>query len=457
MVRALQRFGFRGDIYPINPRLKELRGLPVYPSISHVPGDVDFARVYVPTPMVFEVVKACREKGVKGVEIFTGGFGEMGTDEGKKLEGELASLAGDGMRIIGPNCFGVYSPESCVTQIPGEKYQREGGSLGFMSQSGGLSEDIFRYAVDYGLKFSHGISYGNACDVNEVDILRYFEADSNTRIASAYLEGVKNGMDFLDAARRVAQQKPLVIWKGGLTPSGARVAATHTGSLAGNEKVWSALFRQTGAVPVHGIEELLDTALAFYHLPPQVDPRVALVCGGGGTGVAFSDTCYHEGLTLAELTPKVQDDIAGLLPPLGTSAHNPIDVGPPFPPGEVLEKIMEILAASGQVGSMVLDKVSPSLGLREVMGYAEQIGWEEKSQLEEIPVKIAEKYGIPVIVVLREGGDREGSRACERERKRLRDYYLGKGLGVYPTTDRALKSLGRMIHYYQNRETCVMS
>jgi acyl-CoA synthetase (NDP forming) len=451
MVRSLQRFGFRGEIFPINPRIKELRGLPVYASVSHIPGEVDFARVYVPNSMVLEVVKACREKGVKGVEVFTAGFSEMGTEEGKKLEQELASLAGDGMRIIGPNCFGVYSPEGCVTQIAGETYQRKSGSLGFMSQSGGLSADVFSYAADYGLRFSQGISYGNACDINEVDLLEYFEADSNTHIVGAYLEGVKNGMDFLGAARRLAQQKPLVIWKGGLTPSGAKVAATHTGSLAGEEKVWSALFRQTGAVQVHDIEELLDTALAFYHLPPQVDPRVALVCGGGGVGVAFSDSCHREGLSLAKLSREVRDEIAGMLPPLGTSSRNPIDVGPPFPAGKVLERIMEVLAASGQVGSIVLDKVTPSIELRVILGYEEQIDWKEKPWLSDIPVRIAEKYGIPVIVVLREGWDRESGLAYERERKRLRDYYLRKGLGVYPTTERALKALGRMIRYYGNK------
>jgi acyl-CoA synthetase (NDP forming) len=452
MVKALQRFGFRGAIYPVNPRLKELFGLPVFPSVLAIPGEVDFARIYVPAMSALSVVQECRQKGIPAVEIFTGGFKETGTDEGRKLESELAALAGNGMRIIGPNCFGVYSPGGGVTQIPGENYQHEGGSLGFFSQSGGLSEDVFRFAREYGIRFSEAVSYGNACDVDETDLLRYFEADPNTDIVTAYLEGVKRGREFFDITRRLTRRKPLIIWKGGLTPSGARVAVSHTGSLAGSEEVWAALFRQTGAVPVHSLEELLDTASAFYHLPPQTDPRVGVVCGGGGIGVAFSDACYREGLVLAEFSQGVQQKIASFLTPLGTNAHNPVDVGPPFPSAETLEGILNNLAASEEVGSIVLDKVTPSVKMRQLMGYTQQIGWEDKPWLEEIPVKIAQKWGILVIVVLPEGGDIPGNLLYAAERRRLRDYYLEHGVAVYPTAERALKSLGRMVCYYRKKQ-----
>jgi len=452
MVRALQRFGFKGDIYPVNPKMTELMGLKVYPSISEIPGEIDFARLYVPTAAALDIVRECRQKGIPAVEIFTGGFSEIGTDEGRKLEAELSTQAGNGLRIIGPNCFGVYSPGGGVTQIPGENYQKDSGSLGFLSQSGGLSEDVFRYSVDYGLKFTHGISYGNAIDVNEIDLLKYFDADPNTRVVSAYLEGVKNGKEFMSVARTLAVKKPLIIWKGGLTPSGSRVAASHTGSLAGSEKVWSAIFRQTGAVRVNNIEELLDTASAFCNLPPQTDLGVAFICGGGGVGVAFGDSCYREGLAVAELSRAVKNKIAGYLAPLGTSANNPIDVGPPFPQAENLEKIMDALASSGQVGSIILEKVFPSIKAREVIGYTDQIGWEDDPGISEIPVRIAKKYKIPVIMVLREGGEKPGILSWEEERRRLRDYYLENNVGVYPTTDRALKSLGRMIRYYRQRQ-----
>jgi acyl-CoA synthetase (NDP forming) len=455
MVRALQRFGFKGDIYPVNPKMTELMGLQVYPSISDIPGEVDFARLYVPTVAALDTIKECRQKHIPAVEIFTGGFSEIGTDEGKRLEAEISSLAGNGMRIIGPNCFGVYSPGGGVTQIPGENYQKESGPLGFLSQSGGLSEDVFRYSIDYGLRFTHGVSYGNAVDVNEVDLLKYFETDPNTRVVGAYLEGVKNGKEFIRVIRTLALKKPLIIWKGGLTPSGSRVAASHTGSLAGSEKVWSAIFRQTGAVRVDNIEELLDTASAFCHLPPQTDLGVAFICGGGGVGVAFGDSCYREGLVVAELSIELKEKIAGYLAPLGTSANNPIDVGPPFPQAENLEKIMDALASSGQVGSIILEKVFPSIKAREVIGYTDQISWEDDPGISEIPARIAKKYKIPVIMVLRDGGEKPGILSWEDERRRLRDYYLENGVGVYPNIDRALKSLGRMIRYYRQRQDMI--
>jgi acyl-CoA synthetase (NDP forming) len=203
---------------------------------------------------------------------------------------------------------------------------------------------------------------------------------------------------------------------------------------------------------VDTLEELLDTSSAFYHLPAQTDLKVALICGGGGVGVAFGDSCYREGLIMAELSREVQDKIAGYLAPLGTSSHNPIDVGPPFPASENIERIMDILASSGQVGSIILDKVSPSIKSREVMGYNDQIGWKDNTDLSEIPVRIAKKYNIPVIVVMREGGEKPGVLSWEKERRRLRDYFLENNVGVYPTIDRALKSLGRMVRYYKQRQ-----
>jgi acyl-CoA synthetase (NDP forming) len=455
MVRALQRFGFKGNIYPVNPKMDELLGLKVFPSISSIPGDIDFARLYVPSAAVLETIKECKQKNIPAVEIFTGGFSEIGTEEGKRLETELAACAGNGLRLIGPNCFGVYSPAGGVTQIPGENYQKESGKLGFLSQSGGLSEDIFRYAVDYGLRFTHGVSYGNAVDVNEVDLLKYFEADPNTRIVSGYLEGVKNGKEFISVIKSLALKKPLIIWKGGLTPSGSRVAASHTGSLAGSEKVWSAIFQQTGAVRVDTLDELLDTASAFYHLPQQTDPKVALICGGGGVGVAFGDACYREGLLMAELTRDIKNKISSFLAPLGTSSNNPIDVGPPFPAGDNLEKIMDILASSGQVGSIILEKVFPSVNSRKILGYTDQMSWKDDPSISEIPVKIAQKYRIPVIMVLRDGGEKPGNLSWEKERRQLRDYYLENNVGIYPTTDRALRSLGRMIRYYRRRQDII--
>lgn len=451
MIRALQEYGFQGAIYPINPHLKEILGQPVYPSITAIPGEIDLACVYIAAANVLDVVRECRQKNIPAIHLFAGGFSETGTDEGRRLEAELASLAGNGMRIIGPNCFGVYSPDGRIPLVAGPENQLGSGSMGFFAQSGGNAEDVYRYAVDSGLKFSQGISYGNACDVNETDLLSYFEVDPNTSVVAAYIEGIKKGREFFKTIQRLTRKKPFIIFKGGLSPHGSRVAASHTGSLSGSDRVWTALFQQTNAVQVNSVWELLDTASAFCHLPPQADPRVAMIGGGGGIGVTFSDACYHEGLALPELSQEVRQKIASLLDPIGTSANNPIDLGPPYPSVKLLENVLEIVASSGEVGNIVLDKISPSYKIRQAMGYPVNIESKDDAELTEIPIKIAKKWKFPIIVILREGGNKPGDLSYEAERQRLRNYYLEQGVGVYPTAERALKSLGRMIHYYQKR------
>ncbi len=453
MLRSMQRFGFGGAIYPVGQRITELYGLPVFPSISAVPSQIDLVRICVPAQYVLNVVQECKAKGVPAVEIISGGFKETGTDEGRKLESTLASIAGNGLRIIGPNCFGVYCPEGGITHFPGQAYPREAGFVGVISQSGGISEDICFAGRDYGFRFSKVVSYGNACDVNETDLLRYFEADDQTKFVAMYIEGVRNGREFFQILQRITQIKPVILWKGGLTPEGARAAASHTASLAGSESIWNAIFRQSLAIPVDTLQDLLDTVTAFYQLPPLADSRVAIVCGTGGTSIAATDICYREGLTMPHFSSELRQRLESMLPPIGPSAKNPVDTGTPFsPPAKIFREILEIIATSGIIGSIIIDKIAMSANMRQLLGYAEQMSWEEEPWFEEIPVQVRKNYGVPVVVVLREGGDQPDSFACEAERRRLRNYYQQNGVPVFPTITRALKSLGRVVRYYLHQQ-----
>jgi acyl-CoA synthetase (NDP forming) len=450
MCRSIQGFGFSGPIYPVSPKVTEFLGLKCYPSVAELPEEVDLACICLSAQHVPGAVKECRAKGIPAVEIVSAGFSEAGTEEGKKLQDELVNLSGNGLRIIGPNCFGVYSPAGGVTHLSGTNYPRESGFLGLISQSGGNAEDYCGLARDYGLRFSQAVSYGNACDISEIELLQYFEADPHTRLVAVYLEGVRKGKEFFDTMLRLAPQKPVIFWKGGLTPSGAKVVTSHTASLSGSEDIWTAMFRQSMAVQVHSLWELLDTTSCFYYLTPQTDQRVALVCGGGGTSVAASDACHRAGLMMPTLSKEVQQKIASFLPPIGSSAHNPIDVGTPFPSGEMLKGVLETLAASKEVGSIIMDKTMPSIRMRHLMGYDYQIGWEEKPWLTRLPVSIQRKWNIPVLMVLREGGDLLGKVSCEVERRRLRRYYQERGIVVFSTVENALSSLGRLVKYYRS-------
>ena len=449
LLRAIQRFGFKGKLYPVNLQGKEVYGLKIYPSLAAISGEVDLAYICIPAPAVPGMVKECQDKGVRAVVVNTSNFSELGTPEGKRLEAELAGQVGKGLRLIGPNCFGIYCPAGGVTQLPGATYPRESGPVGFVSQSGGLSVEVCRLTWSYGIRLSKAVSYGNACDVTELDILEYMAQDPETKIIAAYIEGVKNGRRFLELVREISRKKPLVIWKGGLTPAGARATMSHTASLAGSEAVWAAVFSQTSAIRVNTLEELLDTVSALCHLPPQVDRRVAVVCGGGGTSVAASDACERAGLELSLPDKELQQRLRGILGVPGSSVRNPIDTGNPFPSSAVLSGLLETLATSGQVANFIIDRLNLSSTMRRLTESFEEVP--EDPDLPDAPIRFKHRFGKPVMVVLREGGDKPEALSRQVEMHRLRHLYLSQGIPVYPTLERAALALSRVIQYYRQR------
>ncbi|MFH0915408.1 MAG: CoA-binding protein [bacterium] len=453
MFRALLRFGFAGRLYPVGARGGELMGMEVHTSVASLPEAVDLAFLFVPAQALPSVVRECREKGVRAIIAFTSGFSETGTEAGKALEAELVRELDGSFRMVGPNCLGLYCPAGGVTQHPGEGYSRQSGDVSFIAQSGGLSEDFARAAPNFGFYASKVISYGNACDLNEADLLEYMGADPATNVIGMYIEGARNGRKFAEVLRRVCAKKPVVVWKGGVTPQGAAAASSHTGSLAGSLEVWAALLRQAGAVQVGSLEELLDTVAAFHFLPGLADLRIGYVCAGGGSSVTAGDASYRAGLTLPHMSPDTREKIASFLPPVGTSASNPVDVLAPFPaPGDV-KGILGAMAESGEVGLIMVDKIVLSTELRRLLHYADQSPTEDEPWLSEIPVDIQRSSSIPVVVVLRENLDPTGDVAVEAERLRLRRYYQENGIAVFPTADRAFRALGHVTGYYRRGET----
>jgi acyl-CoA synthetase (NDP forming) len=213
------------------------------------------------------------------------------------------------------------------------------------------------------------------------------------------------------------------------------------------------LMRQSGAIQARSLEELLDTLAAFHFLRGHSDLRVGYVCAGGGNSVAAGDASYRAGLVLPHLTAKTHDAIASFLPPVGTSASNPVDMLAPFPSAPELRGVLEAMAGSGEVGAIVLDKIIMSVELRRLLHYAEQSPAEDEPWLTEIPVDIQRTYGLPVVVVLRENLDPEGACAFDDERLRLRRYYQANGIAVYPTADRAFRALGHVIGHNSRRAT----
>lgn len=324
LLAPLLRGGFRGPIYPLNPRGGEVWGLEIFRSLDEVPGPVDYVIVSIPAPLVPQFMENCVTKGVKAVSIFSAGFSETGKAEGAGLEAEIVDIARRGaVRVLGPNCWGIYNPREklCFSH----DFPIEAGHMAFVGQSGGNCGYAVRLGFARGLRFSKVVSYGNACDVNESDLLQYFGRDPETHVIGAYVEGVRDGRRFLKSLREAAAAKPVILIKGGARTAGAEAAASHTGALVGSEGIWDTVVRQAGVVSAETVEEMVDTALAFSSMAAPRGRNIAIVGGGGGVAVLSADACERAGLNVPPFPPAVRDELRRLLPPVGTILRNPID------------------------------------------------------------------------------------------------------------------------------------
>jgi acyl-CoA synthetase (NDP forming) len=324
------RMGFPA-IYPVHPSEKELLGLKAYPRIKDIPADIDLAISLVPRTEVLKVTQDCADKGVKGLLLFTSGFKEK-DEEGRKIELEMAQIAHrGGVRIIGPNANGFYCPASRICTFPGALMvgglPLESGDLAVLSQSGSFADYTCQILAGKNIRFSKVIGYGNESDLSAADFLEYFGQDQETRIIAGYIEGVKDGRGFFELAKRISKQKPIILWKGGLTETGARAAQAHTGALAGSRQVWEAMFKQAGIISVNSMEEVVDCVLAFYRQPLPKGRRVAILSGMAGTNVGTADNCLMLGLEMAKYSEKTIQKMSKILPAIGTTAANPTDIG----------------------------------------------------------------------------------------------------------------------------------
>ncbi len=315
---------FDGELYPVNPKRGEWRSLKIYPSLKEIPGPVDYVIVAIPAPATPKLMEECVAKGVKTALFITAGFSEVGTEEGKRLEDKIIEIARrGGIRIIGPNCFGIYCPKTKL--VSGLGFPRECGNVGFISQSGGSYFYTVRAAASRGVRFSKAISYGNACDLNESDFLEYFTKDPDTKIIAAYIEGVKEGQRFLKALKEAAKVKPVIVHKGGYTEAGVKTAASHTGSLSGEDAIWDTIFKQAGVIRVYSMDELVDVILPFIYMFPPKGRNAAVLGAGGGASVQVADECERAGLHVPKPPPEVLKKLKEFTPEAGSILGNPLD------------------------------------------------------------------------------------------------------------------------------------
>jgi acetyltransferase len=324
MLDNIMRARFPGAVYPVNPNAENVLGLRTYPRIEDVPERVDLAVLTVPASAVLDVIEGCGRKGVPAAVVITAGFRETGRDGARREDDLVERARAAGVRIIGPNSLGIINTFASLnaTFAASAPYRHE---VSVLSQSGAMATAILDWARSIDFGFAKFVSLGNMADVDEVELLDYLCDDRETRLIVSYLEGFTDGRAFLDIARRVTLQKPLVVMKVGRSAAGARAALSHTGSLAASDAVVDAALRQAGAVRAYSMEELFDYALAFSYVPLPAGPRVAIVTNAGGPGVMATDAIERYGLRLAPLSPVSRDRLAEALP-AAASSQNPIDV-----------------------------------------------------------------------------------------------------------------------------------
>lgn len=359
-IRRIREFGYGGEIYPIHPSAAEIDGLRAFKTLADTPLPVDYAYIAVAgaqIPAMLEAVGHKKPGHVRFAQVISSGFGEV--DEGKDLQEQLVAAArAGGMRLIGPNCLGLYTPRGKVTFA--EVGPQETGSVGVVSQSGGLGTDIIRRGLARGLKFSGLLTVGNCADVVPTELVEYYLADVQTKVIGMYLETAKDGRRLFELLREARAKKPVVILKGGRTRQGLAAAASHTGSLVGDERVWIALACQTGCVLVDTLDQFIDVLLLFQSLTPQPKhptERVTLFGNGGGASVLATDYFARLGLDVTPFEQSAIDELAALKLPPGTSITNPVDcpVGTlQQDDGRVAEKILDIIYASGKPDALVM-------------------------------------------------------------------------------------------------------
>ncbi len=442
---AMVAGGYEGKLYPVNPKADEIQGLKCYPRLRDVPGTVDYVISSVPASVVPELIEDCGEKRVKAIHFFTAGFSETGDEERTQLEAHIVRRTKElGIRVIGPNCMGLYCPATRLAMMP--EMPKEPGPIALISQSGANAGDFCRTGAVHGLRFSKVISYGNAADLDESDFFEYCAEDPSTEIITSYIEGVKDGQRFLAALRLAAAAKPVIILKGGRTEAGGRATISHTGSLAGGLEIFDAACRQAGAVRVDDMEEFIDCTVAFRFLKRLSGPGVGIVGVGGGHSVLSADAVASAGLKVPPLPEATQRALAEFTPVAGTSVRNPVDTNVAFgPEGERLQaETLRLVAEAPEIDVILLQA---AVG----WGPPRAADFDPAEQARRLAASTAEamvRFKKPVAFVLRPAMAKEATEAVFA----FQEEAAARGLATFVSVSRAAQALRRVLDW-QARQT----
>jgi len=432
------KMGFQGAIYPVHPKARTILGLKAYPSILDIPDDIDFAIFTVPLAVVPQVMDQCVKKGVRFVHLLTAGFSETGGGDNAEVEKRLIETARKGgVRVIGPNCMGVYCPEGGLSWS--HEFPARSGSTGLFSQSGQLAYHIVNGGADQGLFYSKVVSFGNASDLQAHDFLSYLAQDDKTDVIGAYLEGLRDGRSFFETAKEATLKKPLVIWKGGQTQGGSRATLSHTAALSGAQYLWDAMCRQTGIIRVHSMDELVFTIKALQTLQKPKGKNVAILGGAGGGSVTMTDFAEKEGLRVPSLMDETIRRMGEFVPIEGNSTRNPLDIVPAIMPtrsneGNLL-RVMELIRDDVNIDAMIFsifpNRICDMYGKPALNAYLH------------LCLEAAERLEKPLFICL----PRESTWQLDILRREAEEWFHHAGMATFPDVRLASRVMLNMKEY----------
>ena len=419
--------GYQGDLYPIHPKADTILGQPCYASVVDVPGDIDIAIFCIPARFVARVLAECGRKNIPGAILIPSGFAEVG-EHG--LQEEIVAVAREnGVRLMGPNIYGFYYTHKNLCATFCTPYT-EKGKVALSSQSGGVGMAIVGFSRSAKMGVSAIVGLGNKADIDEDDLLIFFEQDPNTEVIAMHVEDLKDGRAFAEAATRVSRKKPVVVLKAGRTRMGARAANSHTGALAGDDRVYDAVLKQSGVIRAATLNDMLEFARGLQVLPTPKGENILILTGAGGSGVLLSDACADHGLSLMAMPDDLDAAFKAFIPPFGASG-NPVDITGGEPPATYRATI-DLALLDQRIHALVLGYwhtiITPPMVFAELLGAA---------------VTEARGRGIDKPVVASLVGDVEIEAAC--------DYLMDRDILAYPyTAEKPVAVLGAKYRWARN-------
>ena len=366
---SLTKGGFPGRITPINPGSSEIMGLRALPSIADLPDDIDLAIVVLPAHMIPGIFEECLAKGVKGIVLITAGFKEIDDPKGADLHEQLATILNTThVPVIGPNTFGMINLQANLNASFTPQFSLlKKGVIGLVSQSGGMCHLLSFLAIRDDIGFSKIVGIGNRLNVDFPEMVDYLMQDTDTQVIALYMEGIDRPRELIETATVYRGRKPIIAYKTGIGEIGNQASRSHTGSLAGRKEIYSGAFCQAGILGLDSVEVLLDTAKAMAVSPLPKGPGVAILSSQAGPGIAGADMCHMAGLSIVRFSPKTQQRINDILPPLALRV-NPVDMGPAWYDSEATVGILQAVMQDEKVSGILLFMMFASANVDSIKG-----------------------------------------------------------------------------------------